>query len=152
MILHWTLSLRFLIPHEVSMFPNLYKLFEVKDGSCPFTQHFGPKRCIAPSTHSANTWGTEFKALVWFVPKSSVSLPLLFNCSWKPARSSWLLPESLASLPHIFQAYFFHWPDVLMYPVHIPHLSFLSALSQSKMWNDPCFHWHSSVLGFFPPN
>ena len=117
----------------------------------PPTQHFGPRRCTFPSKGSTYTWGTEFIALELFVPKSSISIPLLFKVSWKLARSSWLFFESFAYLPHIFQAYFFHWPDVLMCPMHSPHLSLLSALSQSKMWNDPCFHWHSSVLGFFSP-
>lgn len=96
-------SLHFLIPCEVFMFSNLYKFFEVKDGNCPHTLH--SRRYRAPSKCSTNTWGTEFIAL-GFIPKSSISLSLLFNFSWKLARSSWLLLESFASLCHIFQAYF----------------------------------------------
>ena len=110
----------------------------------------GSPESAFPSESAASTWGPDFIALEPFVPESNISCPLSFSVLWKFARSSWLFFESLASLPRIFQAYFFHWPDVLMCPMYIPHLSLLSALSQSEMWNDPCFHWHSSVLGFYP--
>lgn len=81
------------------MFSNLYKLFEVKDGNTVSSQDFGPRSCAAPSKCSADTWENKCTAQELFVPESSISLSLLFNFSWKLARSSWLSFESFASLP-----------------------------------------------------
>lgn len=98
----------------------------------PHSQHFGPRRCALPSKCSTNTRGTQCTALELFVPEAGISLARWLSFSWKLARSSWLSFESFAPLPHIFQAYFFHWPDVLMCPMSIPHLSLLSTLSQKQ--------------------
>lgn len=119
-----------------------------KMGTLSPPQDFGPRK--APSKCSADTWGNKCTAKELFVLGSSISLSLLFNFYWKLARSPWLSFESFASLPTFSRLIFFHWPDVLMCSMHIPHLSLLSALSQSKMWNGPYFHWHSSVLGPLP--
>lgn len=116
------------------------------------TLHFGPKRCTVPSKCSTNAQGTERTALSLPVPDHGISLPPSFSLSWKLARSSWRSFESFSSLPHIFQAYFFHWPDVLMCPMHIPHLSLLSALSQKQNVKRSVLSLTQFSLGvFFPP-